>query len=377
MKLTDKEIYSPRLVGGRFNDHRLPLSLMDDISVLDVLTKDLARHIFFEENPNRKRLPNGFYEGVNLKLDSLEEGSTILKILLITASNLLFDATNITYFEKASERIENAIRAAELGEDITEFVPPQFLMHFNRLGRKLNDDEFIEFHPDSDVKAVLSQSSRKRLIQAGGLIEYKEFIQIRGKISSIDKYERKFKILDGRGVVSHGVFEDKDHEMISDAFLLFEKNAKVCVSGLARFSKHGKLIEIERIESVDFIDPLDVFARTEELSTLKNGWMNGQGKKLSKDGLSWLAKELNSKISEDFPLPHIFPTTDNAVQLEWEKEDWSIEVEINLESKGCNVFAYKYNDDNAEHDFELNLRDPKEWEVLSKFIKDIEANVIE
>jgi hypothetical protein len=41
---------------------------------------------FFEENPDRRRVPNGFGNGVYLKLEKMEEGSTLLKVALAAAS---------------------------------------------------------------------------------------------------------------------------------------------------------------------------------------------------------------------------------------------------------------------------------------------------
>ncbi|HOY11616.1 MAG TPA: hypothetical protein PLY70_00695, partial [Saprospiraceae bacterium] len=96
------EIYSPRLVGPRFNDHGLPLELLEEIGALEDVTIELAKWLYLKNNPNRKRIPRGFTNGISIQLDSIESGSTILPISLFIASSGLFPSSKLEYFEHAS-----------------------------------------------------------------------------------------------------------------------------------------------------------------------------------------------------------------------------------------------------------------------------------
>lgn len=82
-----KIFLSPKLTGSRFNDHTLPVNMLEDFSALEDLLIELAKKIYLEENPERQRVPKGFSDGIYLKLSNLEEGSTILNFIIATALN--------------------------------------------------------------------------------------------------------------------------------------------------------------------------------------------------------------------------------------------------------------------------------------------------
>lgn len=56
---TEKIFISPRLEGHRFDDHTLPVSLLEDFSALEELVFELAKKIYLDQNPQRKRVPKG------------------------------------------------------------------------------------------------------------------------------------------------------------------------------------------------------------------------------------------------------------------------------------------------------------------------------
>jgi hypothetical protein len=126
---------SPRLTGKRFDDHTIPLELFEDFSVFEELLIELAKHIYFEENTERHRVPNGFYDEVSLKLSGISEGSTIPALMLAAATIAGQPNPNLPYYEKAKERIIKAVDAAETNSNITAHIPGHLLTYFNRIGR--------------------------------------------------------------------------------------------------------------------------------------------------------------------------------------------------------------------------------------------------
>ncbi len=72
--MEDKIFISPRLIGSRFEDHSLPVNILEDFTALEDLLIEVAKGIYLNENLNRKRVPKGFSDGVYLKLVDIEEG---------------------------------------------------------------------------------------------------------------------------------------------------------------------------------------------------------------------------------------------------------------------------------------------------------------
>ena len=57
---TEKIFLTPKLEGHRFDDHTLPVSMLEDFSAFEELVFELAKKIYLEKNPSRKRVPKGF-----------------------------------------------------------------------------------------------------------------------------------------------------------------------------------------------------------------------------------------------------------------------------------------------------------------------------
>jgi hypothetical protein len=169
MSLESKIFLSPKLTGTRFDDHTLPVNLLEDFSALEDLLIELAKKIYLDENPERQRVPKGFSDGVYLKLSNIEEGSTIPNFIIATvfnASTLLSSSSteSYKYIEKARDQIINVIENASNGEPI--YLEQKYLNYFNRIGKNLQEGEAINFgyNKINSLEAILNKSSRKRIL---------------------------------------------------------------------------------------------------------------------------------------------------------------------------------------------------------------------
>lgn len=73
-------------------------------------------------------------------------------------------------------------------------------------------------------------------------------------------------------------------------------------------------------------------ARLQELKELKDGWYDGEGKAPDRHKLDKFAKTFEMIYPLDFPLPYVYPTPDGGIQLEWDLENDTVELELNLDS---------------------------------------------
>jgi len=367
------DIYSPRFVGKRFEDHTLPLDLMDDISVLEDLTIELAKWVYFQENPSRQRVPRGFTDGMEIKFEAVEPGSTLLKIALFVVSSNLFPPENIQYFEKASEKLVNAIQAAEDQEDATEHVPENFLSYFNRIGKKLKPDESIEFKPFQQKKARLTKQSRKRLLLAATKNrEYTDEIELRGFVSEMDKSKKTFQIqlLNGQKVT--GKFPDQNIDNIQAAFNEYESKRLIKINGIGKFNNADRIEFIESVDNTEILEDLDVPSRIEIISVLKDGWLNGEGIAPNADLLKWFSNSFELNFSPELPLPNIYPTPDGNIQAEWIIDKMDISLLVNLEDKTSKLNILNLSSE-ADENHELNLNEISEWDSLNSHLKIIIA----
>lgn len=93
---------------------------------------------------------------------------------------------------------------------------------------------------------------------------------------------------------------------------------------------------------------LDISARIDDMRLLKDGWLEGQGKAPSKEGLDWLAQAFDNYYPSDLPLPYLYPTEPGGVQVEWSLGRNEITLEIDLVEHSGHFHALQMEDDTEE-----------------------------
>src|SRR5271166_1730313 len=111
----------PKLVGKRFEEHSTPLELMGDLAVLEPMIIEVAKWRYLKDNPDRKRSPRNFTDGISLTLTAVQDGSAIATIALTLGIGPLLPPPQQDYFEQARDAIVSAIGAAEVNKSPTAF----------------------------------------------------------------------------------------------------------------------------------------------------------------------------------------------------------------------------------------------------------------
>jgi hypothetical protein len=367
------EIYTPCYEGSRFEEHRFPLDLVDDLLMLRNMTIEMAKAIYLEKNPGRQRVPRNFTNGISIELESIEPGSTIPKLVLITAMSGLFPKENTEYFTEAPNRIKNAIEAAHLNQEFRDIVPNTVLSYFNQLGSNLKDDERIIFGDKNHSNAVLDKESRKRLVLAASKAnEYNAPFELRGLITALDKERKTFEIQLVNGSKIKGEYALDMLEVLQSALVEMESGRKVLIKGVGTFNATDKLMKIDTLDETLSLDFLDVPARLEELTQLTQGWFDGeQGEPIDKEGAKWLAEKFDQYYdSENLPLPATFPTTEGNIQFEWSVNNHEVSVAIDLTSKLADFYSLNIQNQNEIAE-SLDLKDDAAWVRLNQLIKEI------
>jgi len=372
---TEKIFLKPKLEGHRFDDHTLPVSMLEDFSAFEELVFELAKKIYLEKNPSRKRVPKGFTENVYLKLSNIEEGSTIPKILIAAVTSLtsptipIQNAENFSYFEQAREKVFELVENVNAGKSIE--IETKFLNYFNRIGKNLEEGETIDFlnEPSSSRNIKFNKNTRRKiLLSRNENLEYSEKIKENILIPSIDKKNQIFKI-EINGNIIECPFTKDFQETILTAFQEYENKTLVSIKATGVFNENNKLIHIEDIESMDILDPFDISVRLSELSKLEDKWYDGiNGKALNNERLELFKNYFENYFNNDLTLPAIFPTINGDIVLEWKKDYNEISLDVNLSNFNSSLFYFEMQNDDNDFEKQLDLNLEQNWVLLNSLI---------
>ncbi len=108
--------------------------------------------------------------------------------------------------------------------------------------------------------------------------------------------------------------------------------------------------------------------RLEELRVLKNGWLDGMGFAPSPGALEWLAQRFAADYPDDLPLPHLYPTAEGGVQVEWSVVACEVTLDIRLDDhRGAWHLLNMETGEESTRD--LNLDDDEDWRWLDAQIR--------
>lgn len=363
-----QDFLKPRLVGGRFDEHTLPLDVLKDWAAFEELVIEVAKDIYLKENKDRKRTPRGFTDDFSLHLTAVEPGSAIPVLKrYFNGERLPFS----DHFDRALGLVQAAVIAVNMGQAVPDDFPRDFLGYFNRFGSSLREGERIEWTaPGSNTATVYDRSTRKKLVLTGAK-SYQSTADMRGWIMELnaEKDSYTFKVISGPKLI--GRYPRELANRVLEAVGEFQRDkfqsCKVLVRGLTDYDLNDQPVRVAETHHVEMLDPNDVAARCEELTQLKDGWLDGEGKAPSKEGLQSFLAAWNGADTVALPLPHIYPTPEGGVQMEWTQGDWEISAEVELETLRTELLAVNVTT-RASHDKEVALNTAEGWPALMAFV---------
>ncbi len=363
---------SPRLIGKRFEDHALPVEFMADFAALEELLIELAKHKYLEAHPGRIRVPRGFSDGVSLKISSIEDGSVISNLVLVStfAVNSLFVGfENIpSYFAEAKEMLLNAVSSANSNEQVN--LPSRFITYFNRIGKNIGEDESIDFMPFSPERGVIlnKQSRRKILLSANANAEFLENGSWIGVVSELDKQQQTFSFRNNEIQISGISIPEEHKETIYQAFSQYENGIHIKLKGIAKFNASNKMGMVTTIEHLDQLDAGDIEVRINHISSLRNGWYYGEGTAFDKQKLNLFLTLFNLNCDPIVPNPSTYPTVDGKIQLEWSTDLYDDSLTIDLTSLKSEFHSIRFSDE-YENIMNLDLNLIEDWARINDWFK--------
>jgi hypothetical protein len=123
------------------------------------------------------------------------------------------------------------------------------------------------------------------------------------------------ELADGRFVAA--AVTEQQLEELSDVRVGEFGSSWLRASGIGRFDRAQQLQRVDEVTAIELLDPLDPRVQLEKLKGLREGWLDGEGLALSVDLLARVENWLEDYLSEDTPLPRLYPTPEGGVEAEW------------------------------------------------------------
>ena len=361
--MTSFEFLRPRFNGTRFRGGEIPADGLKELVIIRDMILEQARWQYKEQNPDIASVPNEF-SIIDLKLTGIEDGSARPILKLTTPHTIVSDRLpHHSIFEDARDRLINFIKSLEhrIYKPTSE-IAPKTLSYFNQLGKRLLDDESVEFNvPGSQTTAKITGDTHRWFVEAIDKAAPVREATLRGTIHKIDQKNKTFVMQQIHGLQITGPLSEMHRESILDAFNGYRTNTKIQIRCTIR-DKLGQPIQIQSIIEARLLDQLDVPAQLDEMRGMKDGWMDGCGTAPSRDGLDWLSAVFSRHYPRDAAQPHACPTPEGGINMEWSVGRREIGLEIDLkEHRGEWSWDDMGTGASSEKDLHLDERDSWEW----------------
>ena len=338
-----------RLTGARFEGHAVPVTVLSELMAYRDLVLLVARSLFFEAHPERKRVPKGFEEGFDLVLRDVQEGSAIVPLerrgaFQVVGQQQLFASDDL--FEKARDLVHETIAAvASRREPPTSFPTVAFHL-FNRFGTTLRDGEAIELDTPTRRKARYDTAVRKRLVLQREST-YENPAEWVGAVIAYDGAKQTFSVQDDKGVTVSASLTSLDDESLRvvRTAAVHSDTLRARVSGVGAFDAQDRLLHFASVAEVvfqeddDLMQRLDVRRRLSALAALPDGWLDGEseGAAIPAATIDWVADVLTRAEERGVSRPYLYPTPEGSVQAEWSFP--GTEVSAEFQSADNRVFC--------------------------------------
>ena len=174
--------------GGRFEQEGLPLAALREVEAYRDVLVDIAKAVYFRDNPDRRRVPRGFESRFRLRLTEVRGGS-VTPVLEREHTGEFFRDDE---FSKAAEFVADVVAIAS-----NNLALPTLDGFDNaglaRLGRTLRPGERLVLRASRPERSVLGASARERLRFAAGSA-VTEVARLVGRVAEVDAARERFTL---------------------------------------------------------------------------------------------------------------------------------------------------------------------------------------
>jgi hypothetical protein len=343
--------------GTRFDQARMPVDALPELSAYRALVLSVARALFQDENPKRIRVPKGFDAGFQLFLERVEDGHSVVDVISRTTheAHLFGDV-----FDRARDVVEEGIRAASGGAPMPPILTRGALPRFSLFGRSLLPTErIIVGKPQTTGGAIYDRGVREAILRLSKT-SYEDNVDLVGEICEADKIKSDFEFIttDGARIPVN------PSPLVSDAVRHMFYSNKVRLRGTGLMDPNGiiqRVIDIDDLEESESDEaatqsgcPTPIAEQVESLAKLETGWLDETTEKYDTQHLERLARLLAAVVSAfELPTPYVYPAADGLVRAEWSSGDAEIIAKIDVAASSVEVLVVKGIDSVTEESINL------------------------
>ena len=413
-----KEYIQFRLTGKSFDgNHSIPFGFLKCMTSFQDMATALARSTYIEAHSDNKP-PRGFMNGVGLSLANLADGNAVVaKVQITTDDHASEEAEH--YFNRGCEALTDILAMDEYDVLRMDEVPAAVLSKLRSLGRGLQSNDSMEITGES-LPAPIRLNRESRLLQKDrqfvsaselprALSDQAMRLSVSGQVATVDRLTMDFtmQLTDGR--IAKAPLADHAPDVFR-AIREYELGTQLQVDGMGQTSRRRPHVTFTQIDNVEIVWAEDIYmarmpdspprfgttmtgrrregtinppiigdsthtgiqerlnttSQLDELRSLEDGWLDGEGKAPSEEGLEWLVQSFDRYYPADLPRPYLFPTEQGGVQAEWVFGEVNIEVRFDLLTKQA---TYLWIDADTEVEHTLDLTSEAEWRTLSTIVR--------
>lgn len=342
--MADVPFITPVYSGPRFDDQALPVEVLPDLAAYREIVLEVAKSLYFQRNPGRKRLPNGFEKNFKLRLKRIDAGSSkaVMERVLPTEPQLDY----ADEFVGARDLVSEAIAAAAALQAPPAGFPPHVFPLFQKFGRDLREGESIQLQdPATGTGPIYTLATRRRIVQVHEILCQEEVSKV-GRIAHFDAIRQRFLFQPDDGSEVWAPVE-ADHKSLVLWGVSLYPDVTVSLEGTGEIDRDAHLVQIVEVkELAPTFEPL-LDARLAEIQLLAGdpGWLDDEGEGVPTETID-LLRDYLPRLILDFNVrpPFLYPTPNGTVQAEWSYSPWELKAEFNPDENS--IFLSAINIDN-------------------------------
>lgn len=348
---SDDIFLAPVLRGRRFDGHTVPVEVLADLAAYKELVQEVARRLFLDSHPGRKRVPKGFEDSFRLTLKQIDRGSAIPVLIVEDGAEELTDENESGggdrlsgWFLGARDVIAECVLEVAAGRQPPARFPREQLAAFNRFGRSLLPDESIELAPNLTTRGVTYNPIVRRQLVLLQSDNYEKPLTLVGTVIEIHAENAHFTLRTPLGQFMAPYPVDLESTVIEA--LRNRSKVDVRLMGMGSFDSSERLLRITDVTHMVPIDDAvseasaDIIRRLTAMAELQAGWLDGEGVAPERENITWASQILQEVIDrEGLVAPKIFPTPEGHILAEWPGAPWSIEARFRSGSRKIDVVA--------------------------------------
>ncbi|MDP2309673.1 MAG: hypothetical protein Q8P18_26875 [Pseudomonadota bacterium] len=312
--------------GGRYDDlEGVPFEALRHLTDLDPLIRSVARDLFLDGNPKRKRVSPGFEEAFVPAITRIEGGGSA-EMAMDWSPDPAAQAAQFYYEEARDEVLDFLVSLTSEQPEVPKWISRTSLGHLAEVMGAIKDKETARWKYGRHDPVTVGELVRQRVeSEAAKILEAKdEPYQLVGQLHRVDDNPHHVAIRLREGKRDQVV--PIDPALKTRCVQAFEKNAETLVrlTGNSQRDKEGRTFG--GATDIRIISGPPITARLEELKGLPDGWLANE----EQEGASaaptaaflhlvekhiWRLIELTA-----CDRPHLFAIPDGGVEMLWKQE---------------------------------------------------------